>query len=263
MLRIKNLSVSYRSGEPIIKNINLEFKEKTLLLGPNGAGKSTFFRTLCGLTPKVSGEIIIDGRDFDSIYGEPGILIANIPEIFQLLYDSVYNIIDLYADLLEGDIDKILHIIENFGLSREFLKKRKLGELSSGQQKIVLNSIVLGTKAKIKLFDEPFEQLDPAKKNDLLEHLAKDNSLIILSTHETWVLEKLSNWDVVFMFDGQIFGTLKADELIGSYLIYKIVPSSLLTVKTEKITFSLVKEPIQGARKLEDFMSLDYIYRYA
>lgn len=262
MLRIENLRAGY-GKEEIIKGISVEFAGKTLLLGPNGAGKTTLFRTICGLIKKFSGKIYIDGRDLETIDGELGLLMANISEIYRLMYVPAYWLAVAYLDLLEGDINIFREITEGFGLSMDLLKRKFVHELSAGQQKIFYNAITLATNAKVKLFDEPFEQLDPKRKDMLIECLESDKAVNIVSTHETWLLKKLdaSKWDVVFMFEGMLFGKIKLEELLDAYLIFEYKPDALLAVKTPTIQFSIVKEPI--GKPLEDILSLDYIYKLA
>ncbi|MCU6396774.1 ATP-binding cassette domain-containing protein, partial [Enterobacter quasiroggenkampii] len=46
-------------------NLNIEKGEFFGLLGPNGAGKSTTIRMISTLTPKTSGDIIINGKSMD------------------------------------------------------------------------------------------------------------------------------------------------------------------------------------------------------
>jgi len=261
MLKIENLSVAYKRGERVLKDISVVFDKKTLLLGPNGAGKTTLFRTICGLTTKISGQIYINGEDADSIFGKTGYVVTNLPEVYNLVYTDAYGLLEVYMDILDGDLELALKFLEEFGLSKSFLRKTKIHQMSAGQRKIFMNAIVLAVKAKVKLLDEPFEQLDPAKKSMLIDLLEKEDSLVVLSTHATWLIEKLAQWDAAFMFEGQIHGKIPTNEILGLYLIYEEAPNAVLTVKTSSITFSLIRE--QKGRRLEDFMSLDYIYKLA
>jgi len=263
MLRIEDLKAGY-GREVILENVNVEFKRKTLLLGPNGAGKTTLFRTICGLTKKLSGKIMINHTDLDRVEGTPGLIVANIPEIYRLLYFvPAYNLARLYLDLLEGDMGLFIEITSKFGLDEEFLRKRKLFQLSAGQLKVVLNAITLATNARVKLFDEPFEQLDPKRKDILIGYLENDKNTLIVSTHETWLIKKLSarSWDVAFMFEGKIHGVLPLEKLLNAYLFFGEKPSALLTVKTSTVTFSITTEPV--GKPLSDILSLDYIYKLA
>jgi len=263
MLRIENLDAGY-GREVILHGINVKFDKKTLLLGPNGSGKTTLFRTICGLTKKLKGRIFIDDQDLDTVEGEVGLLISNLPEIFRLVhFASAYHLAKLYLDLLKGDMDKFLEITSQFGLSEEFLRRRKMYKLSAGQQKIILNAIALATDAKVKLLDEPFEQLDPKRKDVLIEYLEMDKNVIILSTHETWLIKKLleTSWDVAFMFEGKIHGVLPLERLLNAYLYVGERDDSLLTIKTSAGAFSIVLNP--PGKPLSDIFSLDYLYKLA
>ena len=263
MLRIEGLRAGY-GREIILEGINIEFKRKTLLLGPNGAGKTTLFRTICGLTKKLSGRILIDEYDIDRVEGKPGLIIANIPEIYRLVFFApVYYLAKMYLGILEGDMDLFIEVTSRFGLDEEFLRKRKLFELSAGQNKVVLNAITIATNARVKLFDEPFEQLDPKRKDILIEYLENDKNILIVSTHETWLIKKLNpkSWDVAFMFEGKIYGVLPLEKMLNAYLSLGEKPDAMLVIKTGTITFSITNEPI--GKPLSDVFSLDYIYKLA
>lgn len=56
MIEIRDLAVTLGSS-PILHNINLKIREKTLtaLMGPSGCGKSTLLKALMGITPCSSG----------------------------------------------------------------------------------------------------------------------------------------------------------------------------------------------------------------
>ena len=49
----------------------------------------------------------------------------------------------------------------------------------------------LSACAKHVLLDEPFEQLDPAKKTRLLRHLKGYDGTVLVNTHETWLIKRL------------------------------------------------------------------------
>ena len=66
MLTINELTKKYDDLVAVNKlNLNIERGEFFGLLGPNGAGKSTTIRMISTLTPKTSGDIIINGKSMD------------------------------------------------------------------------------------------------------------------------------------------------------------------------------------------------------
>jgi ABC-type Mn2+/Zn2+ transport system ATPase subunit len=189
MILSQDLYVTYKwRQEPVLKGINCSLNRKSLILGPNGSGKTTFFRAICALTNIKSGKILIDNRAIEDVYATKGILAANFQEVFSLIAVNVYELIRLYTDLCDGDAESSFKIIEDFGIDKDFLRKRKLSELSSGQTKIVCTALALAMKANHVLLDEPFEELDPAKKGRMVKHLDQYNGLILVNTHETWLL---------------------------------------------------------------------------
>lgn len=68
-VQFKDVSFSYNSDQPILKDISLEAKPgKTIaLVGPTGAGKTTIINLLTRFYDIDSGEILIDGHDIRDI----------------------------------------------------------------------------------------------------------------------------------------------------------------------------------------------------
>lgn len=68
-VRFENVSFSYRKGEQILRNINLEAKsgETIALLGATGSGKSTIIRLIPRFYDVTSGKITIDEHDIRDI----------------------------------------------------------------------------------------------------------------------------------------------------------------------------------------------------
>ena len=59
LIELKNVSLGYE-GNTVIKNINLEIKEKDFIcvVGHNGSGKSTLIKGILGLIKPMKGKII-------------------------------------------------------------------------------------------------------------------------------------------------------------------------------------------------------------
>ena len=71
MIEFKYLSVSY-SKNIILSNISgkIQFGKITAIIGPNGCGKSTLLKTLLGLIPKQSGQILINQKSIKKFVGK-------------------------------------------------------------------------------------------------------------------------------------------------------------------------------------------------
>ncbi|MCD6446269.1 ATP-binding cassette domain-containing protein [Candidatus Bathyarchaeota archaeon] len=262
MIVAENLEVSYkRKQKPVLKKVNAVFDDKSLILGPNGSGKTTFFRAICGLTNITYGRILIDNVNVEEIYAKTGILSVNFPEVLSLLSVKVYELIELYANLTNGNSAFAHNILDELGVSEELLKSKKLHELSAGQVKAVCTAIALSMNAKHVLLDEPFEQLDPARKDKLIKYLIEYDGIIILNTHETWLLRKLLEWKAFFMFEGMLYGAILVEDLLKTKLSFADDPHALIKIKVSGRPISLVKG--RKGKSILSLESLDKIYELA
>jgi|GEM_PF-202320 len=259
MIELVNLCVRYRRRqEPIIKGVHAKFKDKHLILGPNGSGKTTLFRAIAGLAPISSGRILIDGVNLDEIHNKPGVLAINLSEVHHVFHLNAYDHLRLFMDLTGGDLDLTVEMLEDLGLSISLLRKRKPWELSAGQRKAFSTVIALFSNAKHVLLDEPFEQLDPARKGRLIEHLKEYKGILLLNTHETWLLSTLKDWSTHLMFEGKLFGPMYAGNLVKVNLVIGDMPDAMLKFTISGKMYSLVQGKV--GEPLSKLITLDRIY---
>ena len=64
MLKLNNYNVAYGQSR-VINDMNLEIGEGEIisLVGRNGMGKTTLLKSLIGMVPHESGQILLDGED--------------------------------------------------------------------------------------------------------------------------------------------------------------------------------------------------------
>ena len=64
MIKIVNLTKSYKNEDNVIDNINLEIKDGEIFgfIGQNGAGKTTTIKMITGILQIDNGDIFIDGK---------------------------------------------------------------------------------------------------------------------------------------------------------------------------------------------------------
>ena len=217
-LEVKNLGKKFKDFIAV-NNINFHIEEGQTLgvLGPNGCGKTTTIGMLLGLIKPSTGEILIDGKNFESLNRE--IILSKInfasPYVELPKKLTVKENLEIYGRLygvenLEKRIQEITYDL-NLG---SFINK-KTGELSSGQKNRVSLAKSLINKPKILFLDEPTASLDPDigdfVRKYIEEYKSKNKISILLASHNMSEVERLCD-KVIMMKEGQIVdrGTCKS-----------------------------------------------------
>jgi iron complex transport system ATP-binding protein len=201
ILTTSNLSVGYSSKKEIktiANNINLTLKKGELiaLIGANGIGKSTLLRTLIGIQPPLSGNVIINGKnsiDYDTISFAQNlsiVLTEKLPPsnltVFEIIALGRQPYTNWLGKLSANDIFKINEAMELTQISS--LAEKKHYEISDGQLQNVLVARALAQDTPLIILDEPTTHLDLLHKVSLfklLKKLAKEtNKCILFSTHD-------------------------------------------------------------------------------
>lgn len=190
-MKINNLAVGYDS-KPVLSGINFTVNsgDYICIVGENGSGKSTLMKTLLGLIPPVSGEIV----KYDDVKrGGIGYLPqqtevqrdfpAGVGEIVLSGCQSRLGLRPFYS---KSDKKIAADAMEKTGISA--LKDRCYRELSGGQQQRVLLSRALCAADKMIVLDEPAAGLDPDAQEEMysiINSLNRDNKItVIMVTHD-------------------------------------------------------------------------------
>jgi branched-chain amino acid transport system ATP-binding protein len=193
LLSVRELFVTYGKLD-VLKGVSLEIEEGkiSLLLGANGSGKSTLLKTVSGVVKPISGSIWLKGEAIEEL--TPGdrlrLGIAHILEgrrIFPRM--SVLENLELGAhsrtDTREIERD-IKAMYGRFPVLRRKWKE-KSGNLSGGEQQMLVIALALMTRARLLLMDEPSQGLAPLMVNDVADTITGlnrgDRLTIVLVEH--------------------------------------------------------------------------------
>ena len=186
MLSVKNLN-QYYGGSHILRDLSFEIPpgKVTVLLGRNGVGKSTLLRTLMGLVPAKTGEIVFHGREITQAksYERVRTGIGYVPqgrEIFARL-TVAENLAMGLATRPRGERIPA-RIFEMFPVLKDMLHRRG-GDLSGGQQQQLAIGRALAMGPKLLILDEPTEGIQPSIIKDIeraIRALAASGDMAIL-----------------------------------------------------------------------------------
>jgi len=223
-VEIKNLYKQYNNIEAV-KNINFTINKGSIvgLLGPNGCGKTTTIGMMLGLIKPSSGTVFINGKNIESEKNRTKILekmnfispYVELPKKLTVeenlkVYGKMYGVNNLK--------DKISDLMKQLNLS-EF-KKRKTGELSSGQKNRVSLAKALINDPEILLLDEPTASLDPDVGDYIRTYIesfaSKKGATILLASHNMNEVERLCN-EVMMMKNGNIIDKGTCSSLINKH----------------------------------------------
>jgi spermidine/putrescine transport system ATP-binding protein len=192
-LQIRNLSVAYEDNNQqieIIKNLNLDLDQGSIctILGESGSGKTTLLKSIAGLTPKLSGEIILNDISISNlpVYEREIGYLPQEPTLFQHL--SVYENIAFGLRIKKKPEKTIQERVQSLakivGIS-EILTK-SVDQISGGQAQRVSLCRALAPEPTLMLFDEPFSSLDSNLRYKLaLEFKRIQKNLSITTIHVT------------------------------------------------------------------------------
>lgn len=218
MIEIKHVSKSYKKGEKVVDNINLEINDGEIFgfIGLNGAGKTTTIKMITGILEIDEGNIFIDGKSIisDSIEAKKQIgFVPDSPDMFLKLKGIEYLnfIADCYNVSKEERIEKIEKFAKEFEIYEDL--EDKIESYSHGmRQKIVIIGVLLHTPQNW-ILDEPITGLDPKSAYDLkktMREYANSGKTVFFSTHILEIADELCDRIGIINKGKIIFvGTLK------------------------------------------------------
>jgi len=235
LLSVRGLSKRF-GGVRAVDHIDLDVapRETVALIGPNGAGKTTFYNLLSGRMQPSTGRVIFDGRD---VTGLPPHRISRlgisrsfqITNIFPEL--TARENVEVALTALHGKAlrffsraagDQELHdeaqaLLDRLGLGS--LAASRAGTMSYGDKRLLEIAIVLATRPRLVLLDEPTAGMTPEETRgvvELVRQLAQTNEYTFLITeHDMEVVFGLAD-RIVVMHRGSVLAQGSVDEIRAS-----------------------------------------------
>jgi len=210
MLSVKGLN-QYYGGSHILRDLSFEIPagKVTALLGRNGVGKTTLLRTLMGLVPARTGQVIFYDKEITRVkpYERARAGIGYVPqgrEIFPRL--TVEENLRMGLATLARGARVPGRIFEMFPVLRQMLGRRG-GDLSGGQQQQLAIGRALAMGPKLLILDEPTEGIQPSIIKDIeraIRALAATGDMAILLVEQYYDFARSLADQYIVMERGEI-----------------------------------------------------------
>lgn len=210
LIRLDGVAAGY-PGRPVLNGIALELNggERLGVVGANGAGKSTLLHVMVGLRPVTAGLIEAFGRprrserDFREVRMRTGLLFQDPDDqLFcpTVIEDVAFGPLNLGHSRDEARAVALRTLAE---LGCEGFAHRVTHRLSGGEKRLISLATILAMEPEVLLLDEPTAGLDEASYERLVAILADRSQAMVIVSHDTPFLERLST-RVVALADGTL-----------------------------------------------------------
>lgn len=245
LIQLHNLSIGYPK-HIIAKDLNLSFNgnEVVCLLGANGCGKTTLLKTILGVLPKLSGELLIQNKDQKQ--WQRNLLaqfLGYVPQahnhVFPFTAEEVVLMgrtahLSWCSSPKQVDKDIAQSCIERLGIAH--LAQQPYTQLSGGERQLVLIARALAQEPTFLIMDEPTASLDFGNQIRVLEQieqLKQQGLSILMTTHQPEHAMRIADRIILFhqgnvIADGDPQSCLTADNLATIYSLDKSVISKNL-----------------------------------
>lgn len=225
ILQTRNLHFSYRSGAPILHDVNISIikGQNVGLVGESGSGKSTILRLLLGIHRPTQGQILFAGEELSLKNKEQARRFrSQVQVVFQDPYSSLdprQRVDQLIAEPLrslgiakdanpganrnvinEWTENEVVEALKSVGLPADSAR-RYPDEFSGGQRQRIAIARAIVCKPQVLLADEPVSALDVSTRVrviDLIAELGATKGLtIVMVSHDLAVVAALCKRSIV------------------------------------------------------------------
>lgn len=201
MIDVKNVTKEF-DNNIIINDISVTFNKGNIygFVGRNGSGKTVFLKMICSFYNPTSGEIKIDGENYNLNGRFPPSMRALIenPSFLPDLtgFENLKLLASIQNKITDNDIIDSLKIVNLYEDKDKNYKKYSLGM----KQKLGIAQVLM-ENPKFMIFDEPFNGIENKTANKIRDHLKKikNDKIIFIASH---IKEDIENFcDIIYEFD--------------------------------------------------------------
>ena len=243
IIELKNLSIGY-GNKSVLQDVNAKINKGEIvgIIGCNGAGKSTLLKTIRGLLPKQSGEILYFGRKLESfsekeLAREVAYLQQNVEVGFgytgkDIVLAGRYPYMKWWKGESISDEELALKCMEYTGTKE--LAERPVNEVSGGQKQRILLAKVLAQQTPILFLDEPTTGLDMVYQEEIFRFskaLAKMGKTLLMVVHELNLAAKYCS-RIILLGEGTVIADGRPDNVFTEKILSKAYNAPVRVIRS-------------------------------
>jgi cobalt/nickel transport system ATP-binding protein len=176
--------------------------EKVAVLGSNGSGKTTLLYHIVGLLRPSKGDVIVfdettTSSRFEELRREIGMVFQNVDD--QIIGPTVWDDIAFAPINMGLPRDEVERLVEEvlLDLKISHLRDKIPHYLSGGEKRKVAIAGAIIMRPRILILDEPFADVDPRSKVEIIELLLelnrKHSTALIFTTHDVDIVPLIAD----------------------------------------------------------------------
>lgn len=232
MLNIQGVSAGYGKKE-VLSHIDLSVEKGkiTTLIGANGCGKSTLLKTIVGLVPMTTGDILSDGVFLRTLspadrakriaYLPQG---KNIPDISvgRMVLHGRFPHLSYPRKYRKSDLAIAQAAMQRMGI--DSLSEMPMSSLSGGMRQKVYIAAALAQDTPIILMDEPTTYLDIGEQlrfMKMVRSLSDAGKTIVLVLHDIVSALRVSD-HIAVLHEGTIAAYGSPADILSTDILHQI-----------------------------------------
>ncbi len=244
IIEINHLKKSF-NNHLIINDFNYIFKkgDRIGLAGKNGSGKTTLLNLLTNELQPDSGSIIVGETTSIGYYRQSGLKFNDAERVI----DTIKNVAE-FITMADGKLLSASQLLTQF----LFPPKKQHGfisNLSGGEKKRLQLLMILIKNPNFLILDEPTNDLDTDTLNVLEDFLTNFSGVIILVSHDRYLIDKLTEQLFIFTENGHLqiyngnYTDFRLEEAISKQNVKNNIKPEKATVSdTKKASFQFKQE---------------------
>lgn len=229
MVETKSLTVGY-GKKTVLNDISVSFEpgQLSVIIGPNGSGKSSLIRTILGLQDKISGDILIDGNNADTLSGKQQALKMSymaqsrpVPSITgrRMVLHGRFPYLSYPRKYRKEDFSAAENAIIQAGASD--IADSFVPELSGGQRQKIYLAMILAQNAETVFMDEPTTYLDVEHQLQVMntaKELSRSGKSVVLVLHDLCMALRYAD-RIILLDKGRMIMQGSPEDIFNSGLI--------------------------------------------